>query len=146
MGVVVVKTIEEWVIGRWRRPFRIWCKFRGSSYGGAIVDLGDKKDSEMQMVEQRNSEIQVGEPKELEILQQKVLEIQVVEQKDLVIPAVHLNPVGGYNNQSDGYDASQTQDGGGHYNLRHPQHEDQMNNYPQNGYGIQPQVQYNNNQ
>jgi hypothetical protein len=29
MGVVVVKTIEEWVIGRWRRPFRIWCKFRG---------------------------------------------------------------------------------------------------------------------
>jgi hypothetical protein len=54
--------------------------------------------------------------------------------------------VGGYNNQSDGYDASQTQDGGGHYNLRHPQHEDQMNNYPQNGYGIQPQVQYNNNQ
>ena len=110
------------------------------------MDLGDKKDSEMQMVEQRNSEIQVGEPKELEILQQKVLEIQVVEQKDLVIPAVHLNPVGGYNNQSDGYDASQTQDGGGHYNLRHPQHEDQMNNYPQNGYGIQPQVQYNNNQ
>jgi hypothetical protein len=53
---------------------------------------------------------------------------------------------GGYNNQSGGYDASQTQDGGGHYNLRHPQHEDQMNNYPQNGYGIQPQVQYNNNQ
>jgi hypothetical protein len=70
----------------------------------------------------------------------------VVEQKDLVIPAVHLNPVGGYNNQSDGYDDSETQDGGVHYNLRHPQHEDQMNNYPQNGYGIQPQVQYNNNQ
>ena len=82
----------------------------------------------------------------MEILQQKVLEIQVVEQKDLVIPAVHLNPVGGYNNQSDGYDASQTQDGGGHYNLRHPQHEDQMNNYTEWLCGTQPQGQYNNNQ
>lgn len=53
---------------------------------------------------------------------------------------------GGYNNQSGGYDASQTQDGGGHYNLRHPQHDSQMNNYTQNGYGAQPQGQYNNNQ
>jgi hypothetical protein len=50
-----------------------------------IVDLGDKKDSETRVVEQRDSEIQVEQPKDLET--------RVVQQKDLVIPVAHLNRV-----------------------------------------------------
>jgi hypothetical protein len=43
MGVVVVKTIEEWVIGRWRRPFRIWCKFRGIKLWRSNSGFGGQK-------------------------------------------------------------------------------------------------------